>query len=34
MPYRKVTYLEQLWYMVKYKLLELLRREEEDNDRA
>lgn len=20
MPYRKVTYLEQIWYLIKYKL--------------
>lgn len=34
MPYRKWTYLEQMWHLIKYKLRELLRREEEDNDRA
>lgn len=28
MPYRKVTYMEQCWYLIKYKILELLRREE------
>lgn len=32
MPYRKVSYLEQCWYLIKYKILELLRREEKDND--
>lgn len=31
MPYRKVTYLEQCWYLIKYKILELLRKET-DND--
>ncbi len=28
MPYRKVTYLEQMWYLLRYKIRELLRREE------
>lgn len=32
MPYRRMTYLEQLWYLVKFKLLQLLQREEKDND--
>ena len=27
MPYRKITYLEQMWYLFKYKLRQLLRRE-------
>lgn len=33
MPYRKVTYLEQMWYLLRHKILELLRKEEERNDR-
>lgn len=33
MPYRRVTYLEQIWYLLRYKILELLRREEENHDR-
>lgn len=32
MPYRRVSYLEQMWYLIKYKIRELLRREENDND--
>lgn len=32
MPYRKVRYLEQCWYLIRYKLRQLLRREEKDND--
>ena len=32
MPYRKVTYLEQAWYLILFKIRELLRREEKDND--
>jgi len=32
MPYRRMTYLEQLWYLVKFKLLQLLQREEKNND--
>ncbi len=32
MPYRRVSYLEQCWYLIKYKIRELLRREENDND--
>lgn len=32
MPYRKVGYLEQIWYLLRYKILELLRKEEERND--
>ena len=32
MPYRKVSYLEQCWYLLRYKLRQLLRREEKDND--
>ena len=32
MPYRKMTYLEQALYLLLYKLRELLRREEKDND--
>lgn len=31
MPYRKWTYLEQCWYLIKYKILELLGKEK-DND--
>lgn len=29
MPYRKVSYLEQAWYLVLYKLRELLGKEKE-----
>lgn len=29
MPYRKVSYLEQLWYILKYKLRERLHRKKE-----
>ena len=29
MPYRKVTYLEQCWYLLRYKLRELLGKEKE-----
>lgn len=32
MPYRKMTYLEQALYLLLYKLRELLRREEKNND--
>ena len=32
MPYRKVSYLEQCWYLIRCKIRELLRREEKDND--
>lgn len=32
MPYRKVTYIEQMWYLLRYKILELLRKKEERND--
>lgn len=32
MPYRRVSYLEQCWYLIKYKIRELLRREEKGND--
>lgn len=31
MPYRRVTYLEQMWYLLRYKLRELLGKEK-DND--
>lgn len=31
MPYRKVTSLEQMWYLLRYKLRELLGKEK-DND--
>lgn len=31
MPYRKVTYMEQIWYLLRYKLRELLGKEK-DND--
>ncbi len=31
MPYRKITYLEQMWYLLRYKLRELLGKEK-DND--
>ena len=31
MPYRRVRYLEQCWYLVLYKLRELLGKEK-DND--
>ena len=24
MPYRKVTYIEQMWYLLRYKIRELL----------
>lgn len=34
MPYRKVSYWEQCWYLLRHKLRQLLRREEKDNDRA
>lgn len=35
MPYRKVGYLEQCWYLLRYKIRELLRKKEEkDDDRA
>ncbi len=27
MPYRKVSYLEQMWYLLRYKLRELLGKE-------
>ena len=29
MPYRKVTYLEQCWYLLRYKIRELLGKEKE-----
>lgn len=29
MPYRKMTYLEQMWYLLRYKILELLGKEKE-----
>lgn len=29
MPYRKITYLEQMWYLLRYKLRELLGKEKE-----
>ena len=32
MPYRKVTYMEQMWYLLRYKILEMIRGEEKDND--
>lgn len=28
MGYRKVTYAEQIWYMIRWKLRELLRKED------
>jgi len=31
MPYRKVSYLEQMWYLLRYKLRKLLGKEK-DND--
>ena len=31
MPYRKVTYLEQMWYLLRAKLRDLLGKEK-DND--
>lgn len=33
MPYRKVSYLEQMWYLLRYKIRELLGKEKDD-DRA
>ena len=32
MPYRKVTYLEQCWYLILFKIRELLRGEEKRHD--
>ncbi len=32
MPYRKVTSLEQMWYLLRYIILELLGKEKDDND--
>ena len=29
MPYRRVTYLEQCWYLLRYKIRELLGKEKE-----
>ncbi len=35
MPYRRITYIEQCWYVIMFKLRELLRKKEEkDDDRA
>jgi hypothetical protein len=31
MPYRKVTYLEQMWYLILFKLRELLGKEKDDD---
>ena len=32
MPYRKVTYLEQCWYLILFMIRELLRGEEKRHD--
>lgn len=32
MPYRKMTYLEQMWYLLCYKILEIIRGEETKHD--
>ena len=32
MPYRRVTYLEQAWYLILFKIRELLRGEEKRHD--
>lgn len=31
MPYRKVTYLEQMWYLLRFKIRELLGKEKNDD---
>lgn len=31
MPYRKVTYLEQMLYLLRYKIRELLGKEKDDD---
>lgn len=31
MPYRKVGYLEQCWYLIRYKIRELLGKEKDDD---
>ena len=31
MPYRKITYLEQMWYLLRYKIRELLGKEKDDD---
>ena len=31
MPYRKVSYLEQMWYLLRYKIRELLGKEKDDD---
>lgn len=32
MPYRRVSYLEQLWYLLKWKMKHGFRRKENDRD--
>lgn len=34
MPYRKVGYLEQCWYIVRYKLREVLRKDDHHAKKA
>lgn len=31
MSYRKVSYLEQIWYLLRYKIRELLGKEKDDD---